>query len=170
LKVTYRSPGAENSKELVLHPLAFIQQGERSYLLATTFNYPDVVYYALHRMQTAEILDEPAIRPADFSLDNFLARSGGQFGNGGEITLKANLTDQLATILRETPLSSDQKISNRAGKITLTATVVNSWQLHFWLLSQGSRITVLQPASLRKFVIASLTDALANYKAVPGKI
>jgi len=163
LNVTYQSPGAENSKELVLHPLAFIQQGERSYLLATTFSYPDIVYYALHRMQAAEILDEPANRPADFSLDDFLARSGGQFGDRKTITLKANLTDQLAAILRETPISSDQKITTRAGKITLTANVMDSWQLHFWILSQGSRITVLQPVSLRKLVIASLTDALTNY-------
>ncbi len=99
LKVSYCGPGAEKPKELVLHPLAFIQQGERPYLLATTFTYPNVVYYALHRMQTAEILDEPANRPADFSLDDFLARSGGQFGDGKMITLKAKLTDNLAAIL-----------------------------------------------------------------------
>jgi predicted DNA-binding transcriptional regulator YafY len=164
LKVTYRGPGSD-PKELVLHPLGFIQLGERSYLLATTFNYPNVVYYALHRMQTAEILDEPAKRPADFSLDDYLARSGGQFGDGKMITLKANLTDNLAGILRETPLSLDQKITTRAGKINLTATVKDSWQLHFWIQSQGPFITVLQPSALRKFLIASLQSTLTNYSA-----
>jgi len=164
LKVTYRSPGAENAKELTLHPLAFIQQGERSYLLATTFNYPTALYYALHRMETAEILDEAANRPAGFSLDEFLAKSGGQFGDGKMISLKANLTEKLADILRETPISSDQKITARAGKITLTATVKDSWQLHFWILSQGAFITVLQPVSLRKSIISQLNASLGNYR------
>lgn len=164
LKVNYRSPGAENPKELVLHPLAFIQQGERSYLLATTFNYPTALYYALHRMLTSEMLDEPANRPPGFSLDEFLAKSGGQFGDGKMISLKADLSENLAEILRETPISSDQKITTRAGKLTLTATVMESWQLHFWLLSQGPAITVLQPPSLRKQVIAALESAFSNYR------
>lgn len=163
LKVSYCSADAQKPKELVLHPLAFIQQGERPYLLATTFRYSKVVFYALHRMQAAQILAEPANRPADFSLDAFLAHSGGQFGDGKTITLKANLTENLATILRETPISSDQKITTRPGKITLTASVKDSWQLHFWIFSQGPFITILQPAPLRAFVISRLTEALAKY-------
>ena len=163
LKVTYRSPGAEVSKELLLHPLAIIQQGERSYLLATTFAYPSVLYYALHRMQTVEILDFQAERPTGFSLDGFLANSGGQFGGGKMISLKANLADSLAEILRETPISPDQKLTTRSGKITLTATVIDSWQLHFWILSQGPRITVLNPVTLRKQIIESLKSSLSRY-------
>lgn len=156
LQVNYRGLGAENPKELILHPLAFIQQGERSYLLATTFNYPDALYYALHRIETVQTLAETAKRPSGFSLDEFLAKSGGQFGDGKMISLKANLTENLAEILRETPLSSDQKITTRAGKITLTATVKDSWQLNFWILSQGAYITVLKPVLLRKSIISQL--------------
>lgn len=164
LKVTYRSPGAESSKELILHPLAFIQQGERSYLLATTFDYPNVLYYALHRMESAEILPEVSNRPSGFSLDEFLAQSGGQFGDGKMISLRAKLAENLAEILRETPISSDQKITSRAGKITLSATVKDSWQLHFWILSQGAFITVQKPVSLRKTIIGELEASLENYK------
>ncbi len=163
LKVCYSGLDATTAKELVLHPLALIQQGERSYLLATTFDYENVVYYALHRIHTAELLDEPAKRPRSFSLDAFLAEGRGQFGDGKTISLKANLTDNLAAILRETALSPDQKITTRAGKNTLTATVKDSWQLHFWIRSQGPYITVIQPASLRKNVVSQLKSALSNY-------
>jgi len=165
LKVHYRGPGSTANKELLLHPLAIIQQGERAYLLATTFDYQDVLHYALHRMRWAEILDAPAKRPAQFSLDTFLAQGGGQFGDGKTISLKATLTDNLAGILRETPVSSDQKITTRAGKNILTATVKDSWQLQFWILSQGPAITIVQPLSLRKEIIGKLRESLANYQA-----
>ena len=165
LKVHYRGPGFITHKELLLHPLAIIQKGERSYLLATTFDYADVLYYALHRMHAAEILDDPAKHPAHFSLDTFVAQGGGQFGDGKTISLKAHLTDNLAAILLETAISSDQKITTRAGNNTLTATVKDSWQLHFWILSQGAAITVVQPTSLRKDIIGKLQDSLANYQS-----
>jgi predicted DNA-binding transcriptional regulator YafY len=163
LKVTHCGPGATVTKELLLHPLALIQQGERSYLVATAFDYGNVLYYALHRIRTAEVTDEPAERPASFTLDAFLAEGGGQFGDGTSISLKANLTDNMAAILRETAISPDQIITTRGGRNTLTATVKNSWQLHFWILSLGPFITVLQPVSLRKHMITKLTDALSNY-------
>jgi predicted DNA-binding transcriptional regulator YafY len=165
LKVLYRGPGSTTTKELLLHPLAIIQQGERSYLTATTFDYADVLHYALHRMRSAEILDEPAKRPAHFSLDTFLAQGGGQFGDGKTISLKARLADNLATILRETAISSDQKITTRSGKNILTATVKDSWQLHFWILSQGPAITIIQPVSLRKEILGKLRQSLANYQS-----
>jgi predicted DNA-binding transcriptional regulator YafY len=165
LKVHYRGPGSTTHKELLLHPLAIIQQGERAYLLATTFDYADVLYYALHRMHAAEILDDPSKHPAHFSLDTFLAHGGGLFGDGKTISLKARVTDSLATILQETAIASDQKITTRAGKNTLTATVKDSWQLHFWILSQGQAITIVQPTSLRKDIIGKLQVSLANYQS-----
>ena len=164
LKVHYRGPGANAHKELLLHPLAIVQHGERSYLLATTFDYEDVFHYALHRMRSAEILSDPAKRPASFSLDTFLAQGGGQFGDGKTITLKAQLTDNLTALLQETAISPDQKITSRSCKNILTATVKDSWQLHFWILSQGPAITIVQPTSLRNEITGKLRDALANYQ------
>lgn len=165
LKVGYISAGTSSPKELVLHPVSLIQQGERPYLLAGTFDYDKLLFYAIHRMQSAEVLAEPSKRPRSFSLDDFLAKGGAQFGEGHDILLKAHLTDNLAAILRETPLSPDQAITTRNGKNTLTATLRDSWQLQFWILSQGPYITVLQPAALRKHIIALLQKTLANYPA-----
>ncbi len=163
LKVSYSGPAAASAKELVLHPLALIQQGVRSYLLAIAFGHENPFLYAVHRIQAADLLDEPATRPASFTLDGFLAKGGAQFGPQKVVALKARLSDELAAILRETAISPDQKITTRAGINTLSASVMESWQLHFWILSQGPSITVVQPAALRKLIVARLTDALANY-------
>jgi predicted DNA-binding transcriptional regulator YafY len=41
--------------------------------------------------------------------------------------------------------------------------VKDSWQLHFWILSQGPAITIIQPVSLKRQIVSQLKDALANY-------
>jgi predicted DNA-binding transcriptional regulator YafY len=164
LQVVYLSAGSKTAKELTLHPLSLIQQGARSYLVATAFDYEQPLLYAIHRIASVSVLDEPALRPKGFSLDSFLATGAAQFGSGNSIVLKARVSDDLARLLDETPISKDQKITMRSGVHSLTATVMESWQLHFWILSQGPAITVLNPVALRKQVIASLESSLSQYK------
>lgn len=136
----------------------------QSYLLASAFDYEQPHLYAIHRIASATVLDEPARRPKGFSLDSYLAGGGAQFGSGAAVTLKARLSEGLARLLEETPISKDQKITTRSGVHTLTATVQESWQLHFWILSQGPAITVLKPVALRRKIIADLEATLAAYQ------
>ncbi len=165
LTVIYLKAGAATAKEYTLHPLSLIQQGTRSYLVATAFDYKEPLLYAVHRIATATVLDAPTQRPKGFTLDAYIAAGATQFGCGKSVTLKAKVSDDLARLLDETPISNDQKFSTRAGVRTLTATVMESWQLHFWILSQGPAITVLKPLALRKQIIASLESSLSNYSA-----
>ena len=162
LKIVYLSAGAAAPKEQTIHPLSLIQQGARTYLLATAFHYENPILYAIHRMTSASVLEDSAKRPKGFSLDTYLAGGGAQFGTGNAIVIKARVTDELARLLDETPISTDQKITTRAGVHTLSATVRESWQLDFWILSQGAAITMLKPVALRKHIIASLKNTLAN--------
>lgn len=164
LQVTYQKAGADHAKEQTLHPLSLIQQGARSYLVASAFDYDTPILYALHRMSSAKVLPETARRPKGYTLDSFIARGAEQFGGGEEIILKARLSDELALLLEETPISKDQKITTRSGVHTLTATVRATWNLHFWIRSQGAAITVQKPVSLRKSIIAALEEALGNYR------
>jgi predicted DNA-binding transcriptional regulator YafY len=163
LQVVYLSAGSDAAKEQILHPLSLIQQGARSYLVATAFDYEQPLLYAIHRIASVTVLDEPALRPKGFSLDAFLASGAAQFGSGGAIVLKARVSDDLARLLDETPISKDQKITTRSGVQTLTATVMESWQLHFWILSQGPAITIQKPVALRKEIVSKHKEALANY-------
>jgi hypothetical protein len=48
------------------------------------------------------------------------------------------------------PHQSGSRIDFRKGAYQLEATVHDTWQLHFWILSQGAGITVSSPASLKE--------------------
>ena len=161
--IRYTRFGSDEVKSHTLDPIAFIQQGTRPYLLAASAHGHPALY-AMQRIVRAEVTDQPATSPSGFSLDRFLAEGGMAFGAEKSIKLKARLNDELAQILDETPLGDDQRITWRGGECFLTATVPDSWQLVFWILSQGPRITITSPVQLRKRIRADLEAAAANYR------
>ncbi len=162
LVVRYDSPERTKYSDLTLQPLALVQNGPVAYLVATAFDYPDVRLYALHRMRSAKLTTESANRPADFSLDAFLAGGGMEFGGGAMIQLEAHVSTKLACYLAEAKLAEDQQLRSDNGYV-LTATVKDSWLLSFWILSQGADITVISPASLRAHIGDTVRAAAANY-------
>jgi predicted DNA-binding transcriptional regulator YafY len=166
LKLRYSGPDDASPRELTLHPLTFIQHGPISYLVATAFSYTDPRLYALHRMVSVQMTKEPSRRPDGFSLDGILADGGMQIGDAGMIQLKAVVSNTLACYLAESPLAKDQKlISEGKGRHLLTASIKDSWQLHFWILSQGAEITVVHPKDLREQICGNLQAALKSYSS-----
>ncbi len=92
------------------------------------------------------------------------------FGAGRTIRLKANIESGLRRLLEETPVSDDQSITVKGRKATLTATVADSWQLKWWILSQGNGIEIVKPVSLRKAIAENLREALSQYDpGAPGR-
>ena len=100
--------------------------------------------YALHRIQRAARTYERRNKPVGFDLDAYIATGALQFGNGDSFQMEALISPSLARLLAETPLAADQRIEDDR----LTATVLDTWQLRWWILGQGDGIEVLQPAAL----------------------
>ena len=140
-------------------------RGAVSYLAATARDYEEIRLYALHRFEKAEILGNAAHVPKGFNLDHELAQGFGEFSNqGGQIKLIISCSEWLAGILAETPLSADQKSKHdEDGWVRITATVNDTWQLRWWLLSLGSSVKILSPRKVRDEIVESLKDALSYY-------
>lgn len=153
----------EKPKNLTLNPLSLVLRGPVPYLVATVYKYTDVCHFAVHRMESAHLGEGSVIIPKGYSIDAHIDGGGLNFGSGKPLKLKAVLSEALAMYLSETPLSDDQRISYRDGVWKLTATLPDSWQLHFWILSQGSGILVLGPKVLRDEVKGQLKSALQSY-------
>ena len=144
-----------------LHPLALINRGPATYLLATCSDYEDPRLYAVQRISQAQNTHEPARRPENFNLDEWLQQHSGQFGSGESIQLQAIVSPNLAAILRETPLSHDQTLEHSTG--CLIATVRDTLQLYWWIMSQGENIEIKSPQQLRCRIIGSLNNAKEIY-------
>jgi len=163
LRVAYLSVGAEEPRDFLMHPLALLLHGSSPYLLATIGKGSSIFQYPLHRFRSAEVISETSWRPAKFSLDAFLSSGDASFGAGDLINFEAKVADHLATILKETPLTPDQKIIRRGDEYIVKAKVRNSWELEFWILSQADRLTVIRPKHLREKIRGFLSSALSNY-------
>ncbi|MBZ0070840.1 MAG: WYL domain-containing protein [Gammaproteobacteria bacterium] len=163
IECRYRSADGRETEQR-LHPLALVQRGPVTYLVATAFDYDDAHLYAVHRFIAAGVIDEPARRPKGFSIDTYIADGALQFGNGKMIRLKARVSETLARTLEETPLSEDMRIVRKNGELLLTATVADSWQLRWWVLSWGDGAVILNPRSLRYEVVREVLDASHAYQ------
>lgn len=166
LDAEYRSAGTDEAKPVKLNPLGLIQRGPVTYLVATAYNYDDIRYYALHRIQSVVIGIDDALHPENFSLTEHLAAGHGHFvpfDSEGEIQLEARVLPDLAQILEETPLSEDMECSGDPEMPTVTATVPDTWQLRWWILSQGARIEVIRPLSLREEMTHEVRHMAALY-------
>lgn len=159
LDVDYQAVEETAAKTMCLHPLGLVNRGPITYLVATAWTYDDIRLYALHRLQRAACTARPIHCPEHFSLADYLERGALQFGEGRLLPLVARVSPTLARILAETPLATDQTLHDQQ----LTATVADTWQLQWWLLSQGEAIEVLGPSDLRERIRDSLEQALAAY-------
>ncbi len=165
LEVAYQRPDAEEPQTMCLHPLGLVQRGPVTYLVATAFDYTDARIYAVHRIREANKLSEPAHRPEGFSLDEYIRSGALQFGNGETIQLVARVSEWLAGILSETPLSSDQRLEKTGQEYQVTASLDDTWQLCWWILAQGDAITVIEPEELRQEIAKELRRAARRYSS-----
>ncbi|MDX8379926.1 MAG: WYL domain-containing protein [Gallionella sp.] len=165
LLIKYLSRRKKTATEYRIHPLAAIQRGHVTYLYCRFKDYEDLRTLAIHRIQSATMLDEASTRPADFSIDTVIETGKFGFCTKGLITIEAILYKGKSEILFETPLSRDQTLTELAdGTVKLVATVPHTLQLEWWLLGLGDGIEVIQPEALREKMAATLDKMQAYYR------
>lgn len=164
LEVKFRQRNAERDSEGVVHPLAIVQRGAVTYLICTFYTYSDFRLLTLHRIQRAKVLDEPANRPANFSVDQLINKGLLGFGDAEPIQLVAEFYDGAGEHLFETPISPDQELERPdINTVRLKAPVQLTNELRWWLLGFGSRVQVLEPKKLRESIASEVAQASERY-------
>lgn len=165
LSGAYHAKGSAAAKEMKIHPLGLLVRGSVQYLVCTLRDYKDIRHLALHRLSAVTVLDEPCAPPADFDFARYVASTGSKYHAQGRIRLRARFEAEAAEHLRDTPISSDQQMSepNASGWVELTATVESDETLRWWLLGFGSRVEVIEPGNLRQEISAELQRTAQMY-------
>jgi predicted DNA-binding transcriptional regulator YafY len=165
LTVKYIKRGKKSAVEYRIHPVAVIQRDHVSYLYCRFDDYEDLRTLAIHRIQSATMLNEASSIPADFSIDKVIEEGKFGFCEKGLITLEAIFYNGAGNHLFETPLSRDQTLSEQEdGTLRLTATVPHTLQLGWWLLGLGDGVEVIQPEALREKMAATIDKMQARYR------
>ncbi len=155
-RITYQIIQRDETVEWIVHPLVYVQRGSAFYLLCLIDDNAEVRGLALHRIQSAEVLNCPARKPEGFNyhdyIDREVAKNQGMGGSYALIRLVARFRREAGLHLQETRLSKDQVVHDRDGDanhLRITATVHDTAQLRWWLMSFGSHVEVLEPTALR---------------------
>jgi predicted DNA-binding transcriptional regulator YafY len=173
LAFDYRRAGADRTappKHHVVAPYGLVLRGQTLYLIARPTlgrQSSDPLAFALHRMTEAKVTAARAIVPPTFNLERDVAAAGAiGIQQGAPIRLELRVTPWWAEFLSESRLSDDQVIAQIRGSDDrrVTATVANTEQLCWWLLSLGREVEVLKPAKLRRKMADETAASARRYK------
>ena len=162
----YYSAHSDKISQLTLNPLALVQRGLITYLIGTAHPYTDVRQYAVHRFRGMTPLRTTTQGLKDFNLHSYLGTDALQFGKTERISFQAWLSEKQARLLRETPLSADMVLTDLGNGegYRVTATISDSWQLQWWILSLGDAVVVEKPLNLREQIAQKLRSAASGYE------
>jgi len=164
LLVHYSPRGQEENKEYTINPLGLVLKDGLFYLICTLWDYSDFRLLVLHRILDCQIQDVPAIIPDGFNIDAYIASGELDFSVGNQIQLKVLFEASAAVHLGERPLSSDQTIEKQDdGRVLISATVIDSSELRWWLLGFGQLVEVVEPHPLRDDVSKIAKEMSAHY-------
>ena len=140
LELDYKN-AAGKQKAIKVMPLGLAQQGPRLYLVCRYDGFDNERSLALHRIKKAEASTLTFERPAGFDLQRYDDDGRFGFGEGKQVRLTFCIENEAGFHLRETPLSKDQRVRDMGdGWMHITATVVDSAMLEWWLRGFGSAV------------------------------
>jgi len=139
LQLDYRNAAGKSAAVQVM-PLGLAQQGSRLYLVCRYKGYANERSLALHRILTAKALPLTFQRPRDFDLRKYEDDGRFGFGEGRHVRLRFRIDKGAGAHLLESPLSLDQRVRELADAYEITATVVDSAMLQWWLQSFGEEV------------------------------
>lgn len=144
LNLDYRNSRGERNRVEVM-PLGLVQQGPRLYLVCRYRGYDNERNLALHRILSAEMSTLTFDRPKEFSLKKYDDDGRFGFGDGEKIRLTFCIERAAGLHILETPLASDQQVVELdGGNLEITATVVDSAMLEWWLRGFGEAVWDIQ--------------------------
>ena len=169
LRFTYERSGCDPVERLA-DPLGLVAKGSAWYLVAVVDG--DTRSYRVSRVLTAELTDDPCIRPREFDL--------GAFWEQATLSFKAQLPRYQATVRAHPEVFPRLNFAGRFARIEQAYPPdQDGWirvALRFdveemaveYALGFGSKMEVLEPATLREKVIAAANSVIDFYDEKPG--
>ena len=143
LTLVYKNAAGTTSTVEVM-PLGLAQQGTRLYLVCRYQGYDNERSLALHRIVSAQASTLTFERPKDFDLQKYDNDGRFGFGEGKRIRLSFRITKNAGLHLLESPLSVDQEVKELADHFEISATVVDTAQLQWWLRGFGEQVSLVR--------------------------
>jgi predicted DNA-binding transcriptional regulator YafY len=173
LRLSYRRAGAEAAGDRVVDTYGLVSKAGTWYLIAGDAGEPRL--YRVSRVQSAEQVDQPALRPAGLDLDELwqeLRRRFEERGPGVEVELRVrrDRSEMLLRLARSqltTPPEGEPE-AEPGGWVRHRLRFVAEGAAQGLLLGFGTDVEVLSPASLRASMAATAAAVAGLYASQQG--
>jgi predicted DNA-binding transcriptional regulator YafY len=168
LRLSYRRAGAEAAGDRIVDTYGLVSKAGTWYLLAGDRGEPRL--YRVSRVQSAEQLDQPALRPAGLDLDELwqeLRRRVEERGPGVavELRVRRERSEMLLRLARSqlTTLPEEGPDREPGGWVRHRLRFVAEGAAQGLLLGFGTDVEVLSPPSLRALMLATAAAVASLY-------
>ncbi len=164
IQISYQRFNSQEKSIRNFHPYLLKEFQYRWYVIGYSIDKGKIITYALDRIVNIESSDETFEIQSDFNADNFFKYSFGiteSLENPSEIILKFDSNQK--GYLETKPLHSSQVIVEKKNELTVTLTLVPSYELYEKILSYGDRVEVISPTSFRNEVVSKIKATLGKY-------
>jgi len=164
LELGYRSRSRDQSTERVVSPQRLVHYRDNWYLDAWCHLRKGLRIFALDRMTTAAVTDEPARDLDDEELDASLARSYGIFQGVPRATAVLRFSPRMARWVADETWHPDQRGQWLLdGRYELEFPYADPTELIRDILRFGADVEVIKPRPLKDLVMEQLAAALEQY-------
>jgi len=167
----YKPSGRERAERIV-DPLGLVAKGNAWYLVARA--EAGFRTYRVSRIEEAKILEQPSERPPDFDLADYWNASTKRFQEGWQkcpatLRLEPRAAGWVKSWHMVSPKQAEEK-PDAEGWITLSVQFDHENEARFFVLGLGSRVEVIEPASLRERVAAEVEKMVERARKSDARV
>ena len=167
--VTYHSARSTEPVTYDVHPYGVVDHRGSLYLVGLSVQHEEIRHWKLDRMQNVEVTKVIFQRPADFDLQQHLAKSLGIFHGTEPVQVRVRFSSTVARYVQEKRIHASQRLSVQSdGGVIAEFQLSSTPEIKSWVLSFGRHAEVLEPASLRDEIAGELSAALWGYSVGKG--
>ena len=165
LQISYLSRSKIELKQLLIHPAGLVSRHAISYLIGSVDGYDDLRQFALHRICQAECLETPARAREDFEIDLYIRQDLNTSTAIEQVELVADISPQIAWLLSETPLSTEQTLEplEDTDWKRLRARVPDDQETLWWVFGLGENVRILEPETWVRSIKVKITKLSTFY-------
>jgi len=165
LTLRYASASSGKTLDRTVDPYRVLNVAGTWYLVGWDQRRRGVRNFALHRIRTVTLTEEPFEVAADFDFKGYRTESFQIEKGGGPLNVAIRFSPRQARWIRERPWHRSARIQHRLdGGCILRLRVPLTGELTRWVLQYGPDAEVLAPKALRHEVARRAAETLATYR------
>ncbi|WP_068621083.1 helix-turn-helix transcriptional regulator [Paenibacillus tuaregi] len=150
-------PSGERFSSRTVSPYGLVLLRGRWMLIAYCELRQEIRHFRVSRMQDISMLEEQAVRPADFNLAAYSPP------DDRELRVRIEADPELADQLREKGSYYVEQVTEREGRLIVDLRARHVNEILGWILSFGSRMRVLEPEAVRVKIRDELRQMAESY-------